>query len=58
MRLMGCIACGSMAIDCAMRAQGITPQTMLGPDYIWLWWVFAFCWCTSAIRFLIGRLDG
>lgn len=55
MRLVGCIACASVAIDCAQKAVGAQPQQLFSTDALWVWWVFAVLWMASAVRFLTAE---
>lgn len=49
MKWAGSIACISVAVDCAERALGATPQVLFSFQAIWLWWVCAAFWLYASI---------
>ena len=57
MRFVGFIACTLVGFDCFNRAAGLEPQHLLGPDYIWIWWVFGLLWLATSFRFLFGEIE-
>lgn len=55
MRFAGFVACLIVALDCAEMAIGSAPQTLFAPSWLWLWWVLAFLWGVSSLKFMLGN---
>lgn len=53
MRFTAFIACLIVAFDCARTAIGGQPQTIFGPEAVWLWWPIAAMWAASGFRILL-----
>lgn len=49
---VGFLACVIVALDCAEKALGITPQRLFSADALWVWWLAAAMWAFSAYRFI------
>lgn len=48
-KIMGIIACSSLALDGIARALGATPQRVFTEDWVFVWWLVAVSWIGFAI---------
>lgn len=54
MRFIGAIACAIIVLDCLGKAMGDGTDKVFSPNFIWVWWFFAFCWVLSLFNFLLA----
>lgn len=55
MKIISIFACVLVALDCAEKATGVEPQSLISPDYIGVWWVMAAYWAVAACWIAFDR---